>query len=100
MFALIDMAIFDIKCSEELFDKVVEPLVLFAPVLEYKVVGKTLFVQKRCGDGVLSVKVLAKQKRGEGFLYALELGIECTIVEMDLFDDRIAFDVVVTAIEI
>jgi len=43
--------------------------------------------------------VLGKQKRGEGFLYALELGIEGTIVKMDLFDDRIVFDVVMIVVE-
>jgi len=100
MLALIDMVLFDTECSKKLFDKMVETPVLFTSVFEYKIVGESFFVQKRCGDGVLSVEVLAKQKRGEGFLYALELGIEGTIVEMDLFDDRIVFDVVVTVIEI
>jgi hypothetical protein len=45
------------------------------------------------------MEMLCKKKRGKGFFYALELGIEGTIVEMDLLDDRIAFDVVVTVIE-
>ncbi|WP_041672657.1 hypothetical protein [Sulfurovum sp. NBC37-1] len=100
MFALIDMVIFNTECSEKLFDKVVETLVLIAPVLEYKIVGQPPFVQKRCGDGILSVEVLGKQKRGEGLFYELELGIEGPVIEMDLFDNRLAFDVVVTVVEL
>ncbi len=98
MFALIDMVIFYTQCSEKLFGQVVEALMLFTPVLQYKVVGQSLFEQ-RYGDGVLSVEMLCKKKRGKGLFYALEFGIEGTIVETDPFDDRIAFDVVVIVIK-
>jgi hypothetical protein len=45
------------------------------------------------------MEMLCKKKRGKGFFYALEFGIEGTIVEMDLLDDRIAFDVIAIVIE-
>jgi len=99
IFSLIDMVIFNTKCSEKLSDKIGETQMLIAPVFEYEIVSETFFIEKRCSDGVLSVEVLGQKKRSKGFLYAFELGIEGTIVEVDLFDDRIAFDVVVTVVE-
>ncbi len=98
MFAPVDVIIRYIQCPEKLFDQVVETLMLFTAILKYKVVCQSLFKQ-RYGNGVLSVEVLGKKKRGEGFFYALEFGIEGTIVEVDPFDDRIAFDVVVIVIK-
>jgi len=98
MFPLIDMVVLYMQRSEKLFDQVEEAPMLFTPVLQYKIVGQSLFKQRYC-NGVLSVEMLCKKKRGKGFFYALEFGIEGTIVEMDLLDDRIAFNVVVIVIE-
>ena len=86
------------QCAKKLSDQVVEAQILFSSVLQHKIVGPSLFEQ-RYGSGILSVEVLVKQKRGKRFLYAFEFGIEGTIVEVDLFDDRIAFDVVVTVVK-
>ena len=96
--SLIDMIGFDIQCAEELSDQVVETQILFPSVLQHKIVGPFLFEQ-RYSSGILSAEVLVEQKRGKRLFYAFELGIEGTIVEVDLFDDRIAFDVVVTVVE-
>ena len=98
MFPLIDMVVLYMQRSEKLFDQVEEAPMLFTPVLQYKIVGQSVFKQRYC-NSVLSVEMLCKKKRSKGFFYALEFGIEGTIVEMDLIDDRIAFNVVVIVIE-
>jgi len=99
MFALINVIVCNSQCSEKLFDEIVETLVFLASVLKKEIVCQPVFKQRH-GNGVLSVEMLCKKKWGEGLFYALELGIEGTIVEMDFLDDRIAFDVVVICLKL
>lgn len=43
--------------------------------------------------------MLFNDEVGERFVYTLKFGIEGTIVELNLFDDRRAFNVVMICIE-
>jgi len=43
VFSLIDMVVLYMQRSEKLFDQVVEALMLFTPVLQYKVMGQAVF---------------------------------------------------------
>ena len=71
---------------------------LFALVFEYQVVCMP-FCQERYGNSVLFVEVLFDDKIGEGFIDTLKFGVEGTIVERYLFDDRRAFNIVMVCRE-
>ena len=79
---------------EQVFYEIVEPLMLFTFVFQYKIISMVIFYE-RYGNTVLSVKVLFNDEVSERFIYTLKFGIEGTIVELYLFDDRRAFNVVV-----
>jgi len=83
---------------KKMFDQRNETLILFPFVLHDQIVC-TVLCQERYGNGILFVKMLFYDKIGEGFVNALKFGVEGTIVELYLFDDRGAFDVVVVRTE-
>ena len=94
VFTLVDVIVFDNQCVKKMFDEMIKPLVLFTFIFQDKIVRMILFEQWCCDD-ILSLKMLFEQEWGEGFIYAFKLGIEGTIVECDLLNNRISFDVVV-----
>ena len=77
-----------------MFYKRDETLVLIPFVIKYKIVCMIVFEQ-RYSDDVLSVYMLFDDKVSEGFVDTLKFGVEGTIVELYLFDDRWTFNIVV-----
>jgi len=84
---------------EEVFDKIIETLMFFTFVFQYKIICMAIFY-KRYGNRVLFIEVLLNEKLCKRFLNTLEFSIEGTIVELDLFDDRGTFNVVMICIEL
>lgn len=76
-----------------MFGEVIETLMLFAFVFEYQIVCMSIF-QERYGNSILFIEVLFDDKIGKRFIDALKFGVEGTIVERYLFDDRRAFNIV------
>ena len=72
----------------------VEPLVLFPFVFDHEIVGISLFKQ-RCGNNKFALQMLFEEQGGKRFVDTFELRIESAVVEDDLFNDAVAFDVVV-----
>ena len=64
----------------------VETLILTPFVLDDKILCLSLFEQGD-GDGVLFVKMLLPEQRGQRFIDTLKFGVEGTVVELYLFDD-------------
>jgi hypothetical protein len=99
IFSPVDMVIFNPYRLKKVLDKRCKTLMFRPFVFEYQIVGKALFEQGY-GDGVLLVEMLLEKQGSERLLYALELGIEGTVVEADLFDDGRTLDVVVVCLKL
>lgn len=79
---------------KEVFYKRNKTLILIPFIIKHKIVGMIVFEQRYCDD-VLSLYMLFDDKICKMFVNALKFGIEGSIVELNLFDDRGAFNVVV-----
>ena len=76
-----------------MFYQIIKTLILFPFVFHDQIIGMIIF-KKWNSNGVLFVEVLLNEKFSKWFFYTFKLGIEGTIVELYLFDDRGAFYVV------
>lgn len=93
-FPLVNMICFNMHGFKEMLNEVVETLMFFTFILQYQVVCAVILHQRH-GNVVLSVEMLFDDELCQRLVYTLEFGVEGTIVELYLFDDRRAFNVVV-----
>jgi hypothetical protein len=72
---------------------------LRAFVLDNKIVGFSI-AQKRCCNNELVIEMLGNNGITEGFIDPFKFGIKCPIVESDLFNNRMALDIIIGSIEV
>jgi len=77
-----------------MFDQMVKPLVLFPFVLDHEIVGISLFKQW-CSNDKFALQMLFEKQGSKRFVDTFELCIKGAVIENDLFNDTVAFDIVV-----